>query len=322
MIYFKNVEFLSLFILLLPLIYLLKVKKGVVYSLFKKEVFEKIELKNRTLSKKTRNILLLISFSFIIIAIARPVIDNGEIKVKSSFINIVTAIDISKSMMSDDIYPNRFEFAKNKFFAFLDNVKNMRVALIGFTSQTFLISPLTEDFNSLKFLTKNLRFDYLNLKGTNILSTLETANNLFKDEKKKILLLFTDGGDQKSFKEEIAYAKTHNITVYVYNIGTEKGGIIKDKSGVLKDKNGNIVVVKLNEDIKELALKTGGAYMKYSLNKNDVKLLAQAIKERFKAKDEKESTIRDEKELFYYPLLLAIILFLISISSLPARRKV
>jgi Ca-activated chloride channel family protein len=264
-----------------------------------------------------RNIIWLIAIFFTIIALARPQIDNGEIEVKSSFINVVTAIDMSKSMFANDVYPNRFEFAKKKFFDALKYFKKTKIALIGFSSQSFLISPLTQDFHSLKFLAKNLNLEYLNLKGTDIMVALESANNLFGKEQKKSLLIFTDGSDQQEFSQEIAYAKEHSIVVYVYNIGTDKGGVIKDTNGVLKDKNGDIVVVKRTDNIKELALKTGGAYMKYSLANDDIKLLADTIQNNFEAKKEENSTIKDRRELFYYPLVLALLFIFISLFSLP-----
>lgn len=312
MFYFKNIEFLYLLILIFPLIYLIKEKKTFILGIFKKEVFEKIEVKNNSFSRKTKAILLLSSFTLLIFSLARPIIDNGVVKIKSSFIDMVVALDISKSMMANDIYPNRFEFEKNKFFSFLDNIKNKRVALIGFSSQAFLISPLTQDIASLKFLVKNLKFDYLNLKGTNILGVLKASDNLIKEKKQKIVLIFTDGAESENFSKEIAYAKTHNMTIYIYNIGTKKGGIIKDDKG-------NAVLVGLNENIKKLALQSGGAYLSQSLNENDIKLINDAITNKFKVKEEKQSEIRDEEQLFYYPLILSIILFFSSIFSLPRR---
>ncbi len=320
MITFNNIEFLWLLLLLLPLGYLLKSRGDELSGVFSKEVLSKIKLKSSALSKKWRNIFMLIAIALTIVALARPQIDNGEIKVKSSFINVVTAIDMSKSMFANDVYPNRFEFAKKKFFDSLDYFKNTKIALMGFSTQTFLISPLTEDFNSLKFLAKNLNLDYLSLEGTDILTVLKSSNELFGEEKKKILLMFTDGSDQREFSKEIAYAKEHNIVVFIYNIGTKKGGVIKDKNGVLKDKNGDIVVVKRNDNIKELAMKTGGAYMNYSLAKGDIKLLVDTIQNSFKAKEEQNSTIKDRRELFYYPLALAMLFYLMSLFSIPIRR--
>ena len=321
MIYFKNIEYLWLLLIILPFLFLLKEKVSGFNTIFSKDVLEKIEFKNNYFSKRTKAIFVLLSFVFMVIAFARPVINNGEIKVKSSFVNVVVGIDLSKSMFIEDIYPSRFEFAKMKFYDMLKYFKNTKVSLIGFSSQTFLVSPLTEDFHSLEYLAKNLNVNSLNLKGTDILNTLQTANELFKDEKKKILFLFTDGGDKKNFKDELVYAKEHNIAVYVYNIGTKKGGVIKTTNGVQKDKNGNIVVVKLNEDIKELAIKSGGAYMKQTLKKDDIKLLVDDILNKFKAKTQSVSSIKDTKELFYFPLILALVLFMMSIFSMPKRDK-
>ena len=318
---FNNIEFLWLLLLLLPLFYFLKSQKNDLERVFSKEVLKRVKLKSNSLSKRWRNLFVLMAMAFAIVALARPQIDNGEIEVKSSFINIVTAIDMSKSMFANDVYPSRFDFAKKKFFDSLDYFKQSKIALIGFSSQTFLISPLTEDFHSLKFLGKNLNLDYLNLKGTDIMATLESANNLFGNEKKKTLLLFTDGSDQKEFSKEIAYCKEHNIVVYIYNIGTDKGGVIKDKNGVLKDKNGNIVVVKRTDNIKELAMSTGGAYMKYSLAHDDIKLLADTIQNAYQAKKEENSTIKDRKELFVYPLSLAVLFFFIALFSIPTLKN-
>lgn len=313
MIYFKHSEVLYLLLLLLPALFLLMQKTQSVLGVFSKEVFDAIKIKNGGFSKKTRSVLLLLSLVFLILSLARPIKDNGVIKIHSSFIDMVVALDISKSMQAQDIYPNRFRFAQNKFFTLLSDVKNVRIGVVGFSSQPFLISPLTSDFNSLKFLVKNMNFKYLNIKGTNILQTLKASNELLKNAHDKIVLLFTDGGDSRSFTDAINYAKTHKITVYIYNIGTKKGGIIKDD-------NSNVVLVKLNEHIKNLAIKSGGAYLKSTLSKNDIKLLSSDIRAKFDAKEGKSDEIRDVKELFYYPLMVGVLLFFMAVFSLFRRR--
>ncbi len=319
---FINPEILFLIIIPLILLFFVTKKSQGFERYFKPELLKKMQKAKSGLSKKVRLILLSFSLMFVIVALARPVIDKGEIKVKSEFIDVVVAFDISKSMFADDIYPNRFEFAKRKFFTLLKYFKNARIAVIGFSSRAFLISPLTDDFNTLQYLVKNMSLDYVTLKGTDILEPLKVTNELLKNSNKKALLLFTDGGDQKDFTKEIEYAKKHNIKVFVYAVATEKGGVIKDRNGVLKDKNGNIVVTKLNENIKELALKSGGAHMKYSYSNDDIKYLINSIEKKFKAVTKKEITIKNQKELFYYPLLIAIVLFLAAISSLPRRVRV
>lgn len=321
MVEFVHVEFLYLLLFLFPLVYFLKKDATSYERFFSKEILEKLEFGKSGFSKRVRDILLIASSFFIIIALSRPIIDNGEIKVKSSFIDVVVGMDISNSMFANDIYPNRFEFAKRKFEELLGYLKNARVGILGFSQRAFLVAPLSEDYNSLEFLVKNMDASNTSLKGTSFMSALEAANDLYKEKNKKAFLIFTDGGDKKDFSKEIAYAKEHNIAVFVYAIGTKKGGVIKTERGVLKDKRGNIVVVKLNDAIKELALKTGGAYMENSLSSKDMKILADSIREKFKAKVTKESSIRDKKELFYFPLILAIILFFMASFSLPTRSR-
>lgn len=321
MIEFKNIEFLWMLVLIIPAILFIKTKKQTVENIFQNKIFEKIQFKNSMMNKKTRSILIIISFIFMVVSFARPVINNGEIKVKSSFINMVVAIDMSKSMFANDTYPNRFDFAKKKFISMLDYLKNTKVSLIGFSSDTFLISPLTKDFNSLKFLTNNLNIANVSLKGTDILNTLKTANDLMEHQDKKILFLLTDGSDQKDFKKELEYAKKNHITVYIYGVGTTKGGVIDTPNGAIKDKDGNMVVVKLNENIKNLALKSGGAYMKQTLKKGDIKMLANTIQSHFKAKDDGISTIEDKQELFFVPLGIALFLLFIGLFSIPTRSK-
>jgi len=319
MLYFKYKIILWL-LLFLPFLFFFLKSKNIKTTKFSKRVLEKIELKSSQVSRKIKTISLIISLGFLIIAIARPVINNGEIKINKNFISAVVAIDISNSMFANDIYPNRFEFAKEKFFNMLSFLKNEKIALVGFSTRTFLISPLTKDFESLKFLAKNMRLDFLNLRGTNFLALLDSVDKLMDKSKNKIVIIFSDGGDKSDFSKEINYAKTHNITIFVYAIGSKKGGIIKTKQGILKDKNDNIVVVKLNPNIKNLALQTGGAYMKYTLKKDDVSLIAKAITSQFKAKKE-EDIIKDEKELFYIPLLVSIAFFFLSSFGLELKAK-
>jgi len=322
MIHFQDSALLWLLLLTVPMLYFLKKSPSALENYFSKRVLQQIRIPMRSFSKKGRLLLLAAAFVSGIIALARPQIDHGEIKVKSSFIDVVVGFDISRSMFANDIYPTRFALAKEKFFDLLDNLKNAKVAIIGFSSRGFLIAPLTEDYNSLRFLTKNMGLDYLRLRGTNMMTPLEVSSELFEDEKKKALLLFTDGGDKSHYQEEIEYAKAHNITLFIYNIGTEKGGVIKDDNGVVKDNDGNIVIVKRNDAIKSLAIESGGAYMNSSLRQNDIGLLANAIRSKFKAESKEESTIKDTRELFYYPLALSVLLFLLAISSLPRRKKI
>ena len=304
-----------LYLLIIPFIFIFLVRKSrSLKAIFSKEVMKEIYIKKSGFSKRLRAYILIFSLIFGIISLARPVINNGEIKIKQSYINAVIALDISNSMRVDDLFPSRFEFAKNKIYSFLDNAMDKRLGVVGFSNEAFMISPLTSDFSSLKYLISNLNFSNLNLQGTDIYSLLRSVDTLFKDEKNKILVLFSDGGDNEDFSKEIKFAKENKISVFIYLTATNKGGLFKAP-------NNDVVLLKANQNIKDLALKTGGAYMQSSLNNDDMKALNSLISAKFKNSSDKDEVIKEQKELFYYPLILAIILYFMANFSLPFRRK-
>ena len=318
---FKSPELLLLLLLLLPLALMLFKKAGTLRAYFDADALKRLQISENIFSPNFKNALLLLATASMIFALARPYVDNGEIKVSSSSIDVMAGFDISRSMFANDVYPNRLALAKKKFKEFSDDMQETKIGIIGFSSRAFLISPLTEDFGTLDYLVSHMNLDSVTLKGTSVMNALQVTNDLMSESAKKALILFTDGGDKSDFSEEIAYAKEHKIVIFVYNIGTEKGGVIADKNGAMTDENGDIVVVRLNDKIKTLALQSGGAYMEYSLKTNDINALASAIKQRFSEKNEEDSTIRDLRELFYYPLILALILLFMSLYGLPMKRR-
>jgi Ca-activated chloride channel family protein len=144
---------------------------------------------------------------------------------------------------------------------------------------------------------------------------------MIKAQRPKILILFTDGGDQKDFSKEIEEAKKAGITVYIYAIGTHKGAPIPWHGENLKDQNGNIVITKCNSPVEELAIKTGGAYIEGGYKDKSIDMIIQDIKKKFKMHTLRKRKIQDYEELFYYPLTLAIFFMLFAFSSLPKNVK-
>jgi len=305
-------------LLLLPLLWITLGKdKDALKNYFTSELFEKMVHKDSGISKRSRQILLLASLALGIIALARPVIDNGKIRVKSKTTDLVVAFDISRSMFADDVYPSRFALSQRKFFDLLKNLKDTRIAVIGFSSRAFLIAPLTSDYASLKYLVEHIGLDHTSLKGTDMMAPLQVAKELFKNHTKKTLLIFTDGGDKKNFSLELDFAKKEKIKVFIYAVGTKKGGVVKIGNSVVRDKNEDVVIVQLNPSIKDLAKATGGVYKEFSFDSTDMIKLAKIIEESLSSSDIKEDVIRDRVELFKIPLIVAIVLFLVSFFSFP-----
>ncbi|NPA73196.1 MAG: VWA domain-containing protein, partial [Epsilonproteobacteria bacterium] len=312
-----------LFLMLVPLVFLLFLiftNKSQIDRFYSKEIVSKLKISDGGIGQKGRNIFLFTALVLMVVAFARPVIPKGEVTVKSSMVDILIGIDVSKSMLANDVYPNRLDFAKKRVIEFMNSFKKARFGVVAFSSVGFLVSPISEDTKTVEYLVNNLSTNSLNQKGTDLFTPLELAKKFLKNEKEKILVLFTDGGDSKDFSKEIEFAKENDIKVYVYAVGTKKGSTIKDSNGLLTDKNGNIVVVKLNEAIKELAVKSGGAYIVGDYSGKSIKKLEQSIKEKIKQANELEKKIKTYKELFYYPLWGALLLLLFGFSSMPSKR--
>ena len=310
---------------LIPLLWVLLGKsKDVLKNYFTPELFEKMVAKGGGMSSRSRQALLLASLALGIVALARPYIDNGEIKVKSETTDLVVAFDISRSMFADDVYPNRFSLSQRKFFDLLNSLKDTRIAVIGFSSRAFLVAPLTSDYASLRYLVEHMGLDFISLKGTDMMAPLQVTKNLLKNRTKKALLIFTDGGDKNDFSKEVDFAKREGIKVFIYAVGTKKGGVMKVGRDVVRDENGDVVITHLNSAVKSLAEATGGIYKEFSFKSGDMMELAKIVKKSLHSSKVKEDVIRDRKELFKIPLILAIALFLISFSSLPVvyRRRV
>lgn len=310
-----------LFLMLIPsflLIYLLITKQNKIENYFSKKALKKLSISNQYLSTKKRNLLLFLSLIFMIIALARPVSNEKTKEIESNLIPIIIAIDVSKSMKANDLYPNRVDFAKRKLLNILEISNNNTIGVILFAKTSFLLSPLTQDFNSLKILLNNLDTTINFDNGTNIYSVIETSQKLLKDYSNKNLILLTDGGDNEDFGKEIKFAKQNSIKIYTIALATKEGSVIQEENGnYLTDKKGNIVNLKLNEKIKDLSLKTDGGYIEYSLNNSDINQIINDINNKSKEGKLEKKEYKTYTELFYYPLFIAVVLLLFAFSSLP-----
>ena len=135
------------------LMYLIITKQSKLSFYFSKNALEKLSISNQYFSNKARNITLFLSLIFMIIALARPVTNEKINDVQSQLNAVIIALDVSKSMNAIDIYPNRFEFAKNKLLTIIDSSKTEAIGVILFAKSTFLLSAVTQDFSSLKQLS-------------------------------------------------------------------------------------------------------------------------------------------------------------------------
>ncbi|WP_373072695.1 VWA domain-containing protein [Sulfurimonas sp.] len=251
-----------------------------------------------------------ITFVFIVLALARPVIEQEPIKTKQNLNDVVVAVDLSYSMQAEDIYPTRLTHSKELLKELVESHKNTRFGVLGFTTNAIILSPLTQDSELLLHLFNSLDESLIVTKGSSVMPALKLARKISKSKKLSVVL-FTDGADELNYSEEARYAKENNMIVNIMLTATDAGSTLKLKNGdLLEDENSNIVITSANTAVKTIANVTGGVY---SRSFSDI---VSALNSQREDVISTQVTIVQNKELFYYFVALAIISFLISVTNL------
>ena len=234
--------------------------------------------------RSEKKVLLYLLLGFIFLSYIKPTLELDNQKTKQN-IKFMIALDISKSMLANDIKPTRFDFAKEKIITLLDRLEDEEVSLLAFSNQTYLISPFTNNYEHLKTFVTNLHLSNVNQNGTEYLKLLKHSNSFFAKESKKAILFFSDGGESDDFSKEIEYAKQNNQSIFVYLIGTTKGSAIKVGNKLVRDGDKQIVLSKQNEAIKSLSSHSDGMVYYGSHKQNDLDEFLQRLKKDFNNND-------------------------------------
>jgi len=261
-------------------------------------------------STRTKLIFLYLSLSFIIIALSRPVLQMAPVKQDYEGSEVVIALDLSYSMQARDISPTRLEAAKVFIKDLLKERVHERFALLGFTTNAIILSPLTSDAELLGHQLDLISSELVITKGTNISSVLELSTRL-SQIKEKNLIIVGDGGDTQDFSKEVAYAKEKGISISIVMMATRSGARLEDKNGQwLKDSSQHLVVTSSNLNAKVLSDATGGVFV-------DVDGLGE-LSSWLDSREKKLSSadLLMYQELFYYPLFLALVFFLLGVTTL------
>ena len=211
-------------------------------------------------------VLSLIVYALLIIVLARPQAGTKISNEKRNGIEAMVALDISNSMLAEDVAPSRLDKSKMLIENMIDGFKNDKVGLVVFAGSSFVQLPITTDFVSAKMFLQSLNPSLIASQGTDIGGAINTCINCFtkKENVGRAIVVITDGEDHEGGAIEAAKAaKKKGINVFVLGIGMPKGGLIPDgHGGYMKDNHGNEVLSVLNEDMcKQIAQAGGGAYI-------------------------------------------------------------
>ncbi len=256
---FLHPEFIYLMLPVLFILFgLLLTQRAPQEQFFSLDALAKLRVDTNRLSAKVRNVFYFLMFVFIILALADPVIEGGRAKVKAEDGALYIAFDVSRSMLCEDVYPNRLSSAKQQVLALLNSSTSAEIGLLAFAQNSYLVAPPTRDHALLHFLFKPLDNGTVSAQGTNILTLLKAVDRLGKEGAEKRALIVTDGGDNPDFSQEIAYAKKHRIRVYTLGVGTAEGAKIPEAGGGHVLSNGKPVISRLNSGLNTLAEASGG----------------------------------------------------------------
>ena len=275
-----------------------------------------------------KNILLISSFFFMILALSGPLFGYKWRTVERKGVDIVVALDCSKSMLAKDIKPNRLKAAKREIIDLINMLQGDRIGLVSFAGLAFLQCPLTLDYEAFDIFLNSLGPSYMPRGGTNLALALETARTAFneKDNTEKAIILITDGESTEGNIEEIAQeiAKA-NIKVFTIGVGKKEGVPILDAKGEFKkDANGNIVLTKIDEEtLKKIAAITNAFYVRSVAGDMDLDIIYQnEIRKKMKRSKLKSGKEKIWENRFQFPLGIAILLFAMSfISRKPKKNK-
>jgi len=276
---------------------------------------------------KIRLVLIVFAVGCALLALARPQWGFDWEEAKQRGLDIVVAIDTSRSMLAEDVRPNRLARAKLAALDLMKLAKSDRLALVPFAGAAFLQCPLTLDDDAFRQSVEALVVGIIPVGGTALTEAIETAQTAFKEgENYKVLVLFTDGEDHDSNALETAKkAAKAGLKIFTVGVGTPNGELLRvtDESGAtgyIKDEQGNVVKSRLDEELlQEIATVTGGFYQALR-GANSMETLYEQGLAPLPKSDISSRLVKRYHERFQWPLALACAALLLEM-LLPERKR-
>ncbi len=275
---------------------------------------------NLSLSKyHLKFFLQLLAIAAIVVGLVNPRVGSQLETVKRKGVDVVFALDVSKSMLAEDIAPSRLEKARQVIYKVLDQLRTDRIGIIIYAGQAFPQLPITTDYAAARMFLRSVNTEMITSQGTAIADAIELSRQYFDDENQKNRLLFiiSDGEDHEEGIIEVAeIARGEGTRIHTVGIGTNKGGPIPEKrngrlTGYKKDRAGNTVITKLDEEgLLDLARAGDGSYVHAYDTRIAVEHIVSTIEEMEKAEIE-ERVFSDYKDQFQWFLGLALLLLLL-----------
>ncbi|MBI9090027.1 MAG: VWA domain-containing protein [Desulfobacterium sp.] len=281
------------------------------------KAFETIAPGVKTKKRLIRGVLTTLALFCLVVALAGPLVGFRWETVEQKGVDVMICLDLSRSMLAQDIKPSRLERAKREIIDLLGMMKSDRAGLVAFAGKAILQCPLTMDHSAFNIFLNALEPDYLPVGGTDIGGAIETALSGFEKEQasEKAIIIITDGENTSGTPLELAKkAAKANVRIFCIGVGSESGAPVPDSSGGFKkDDQGRIVISKVDDaGLEKIAATARGVYVRSVAGDMDLdRIYDQEIRGKMEKKTLKSGKRKVWENRFQWFLFPAVVLFLI-----------
>lgn len=272
-------------------------------------------------------VMILIALMFVIIGVAGPQFGSKLQQIKKQGVELIVVLDVSNSMLAQDIKPNRLEKAKMAISRMVEKLSDDKVGMIVFAGDAYVQLPITTDYSSAKLFLSNINTDIVSVQGTAIGAAIDLAAKSFtpETETSKAIIVITDGENHQD--DAVAAARVAHekgITIHTIGMGLEQGAPIPEKGNpgqFMKDGSGNVVVSKLDEQtLQEIAKAGEGMYVRASNTDVGLSRLLDEVGKMEKSILE-EKVYTDYAEKYQYFILIGLFFIFVEFMILGRRNK-
>ena len=293
------------------------------------EMIQKLSPEKSVLKSVLKFTVLILAFGFLVIGLVNPKIGTKSETVKREGIDIVFAVDVSKSMLCEDVAPSRLEKSKQIVSQIINQLVGDRIGIVAYAGSAFPVLPITTDYGVAKMFLQSMNPSMVSSQGTSLDEAIKLSSTYFDDDKKtsKLLILISDGEDHSEGAIDAAEeASKLGLKIITIGIGTAKGGPIplKENGRVLsfkRDQNNAVVVTKLNEEsLKVISKNTKGGYVNGNNTKEVLEYVKNALDNIEKTEFEAQQ-FTDYNSQFQWFLGIAFFLLLLDVFFLERKTK-
>lgn len=293
------------------------------------EMVQKLSPEKSVFKSVLKFTVLILAFGFLVIGLVNPKIGTKSETVKREGIDIVFAVDVSKSMLCEDVAPSRLEKSKQIVSQIINQLVGDRIGIVAYAGSAFPVLPITTDYGVAKMFLQSMNPSMVSSQGTSLDEAIKLSSTYFDDDKKtnKLLILISDGEDHSEGASDAAEeANKLGLKIITIGVGTAKGGPIplKENGRVLsfkRDQNNAVVVTKLNEEsLKVISKNTKGGYVNGNNTKEVLEYLKNALDNIEKTEFEAQQ-FTDYNSQFQWFLGIAFFLLLLDVFFLERKTK-